>query len=124
MILLLISLLLFALGAFFNAVMDTLSHHFMISIFKDKDPSFWNPWVSGNVQKFVPGTKYRIDAWHLSKSAMIISLALSAVILIGGIGGDIQWWWYLLIFVLQGLVWNGTFNLFYNHLLLDIEDED
>ena len=95
------------LAAIFNAIMDKLTHHFSASIFKSKNPKFWNPNVSWQYVTFLPFTRYRADAWHLAKSAMIINICLSICFFNG------KWW----EFVIFGTVWNLTFNLFYNKIL-------
>lgn len=91
------------LAAVCNALMDTLSHHYSSSIFKYKNPQFWNPNVSWQYAKFLPFTKYRVDAWHLAKSAMIIFLCFAI---------DFSWKGLIL-----GILWNLTFNCFYNKIL-------
>jgi hypothetical protein len=95
------------LAASCNAIMDTLQHHFSTSIFKNKNPKFWNPNVSWQFVNFLPFTKYRADAWHLAKSVMVINICISIVFFNG-------YWWEFFIF---GTVWNLTFNLFYNKIL-------
>jgi len=102
-----LSLLFLMFAAAFNALMDTLSHHYSSSIFKYKNPTFWNPNVSWQYAPFFPGSKYRVDAWHLAKSAMIFNICF-AIIFFNGV------WWHFFIF---GAAWNLTFNLFYNKLL-------
>lgn len=114
MISLVISLYLFGLAAYCNAVMDTLQFHFHRSIFSHLDPLFWDPSVSWRAAKFFPWTRYRVDAWHLFKSGMIVSMASSAVVLLGGIDYDLPVWGYLLVLLLYGLVWNATFNVFFD----------
>lgn len=99
--------------------MDTLTHHYYRSIFfkKDFNKYFWNPEESWLHAKMLPFTKYRLDAWHLFKSAMIIFQA--SAIITAWIETPLfnVWWFYLSFFILLGIVWNGTFNLFYNHIL-------
>jgi len=103
-----ISFLFLMFAAALNAVMDTLTHHYSISIFKFKEPKFWNPNVSWQYVNFLPFTRYRADAWHLVKSAMIICICFAIVFFNGK-------WWYFFVF---GVVWNLTFNLFYNKILI------
>lgn len=100
--------LLVILAAICNAMMDTLSHHFHASVFSDLNPKFWNPNISYKYAKFFPYTKYRVDAWHLAKSTMI-------VLLISLLACNVITFWWLDI-IICGLLWNGTFNLFYNKL--------
>lgn len=112
------SILLFGLAAILNAVMDTLTYHFSTSIFKKLNPNFWNPEVSWKTAKYLPLTKYKLDEWHLAKSGMIISLALSltTALIPQWFFYDV-WWFYLVFFLILGVVWNGLFNLFYNSIL-------
>jgi len=112
------SLIFFALAAMCNAVMDTLVHHYYRSIFVNMNKYFWNPEESWLHAKVIPFTKYKLDAWHLFKSAMIIFLAL-AVISAWVSGPPLLnvWWFYLIAFIWLGVLWNGVFNLFYNHIL-------
>jgi len=101
------SILLF-LAAFFNAVMDKTETviSFYSSRFKKLNPKFWCKPISAN-KDFAPYTKYRVDAWHLSKSLMIICLCVA-------ISDNI---WQFLIY---GFIWNLTFNLMYNKALKKI----
>lgn len=98
------------LAAFFNAVSDTLSHHFYTSIFSKKNPKWWDPNISWNYVKFLPFTKYRPDAWHLSKSAMIFCICAAAVS--PGIFHPV------IDYALLGIVWILVFNLFYDKILV------
>lgn len=121
-----LSMFFWASAAFFNAVMDTLAHHYYNSIFNDKkfDSVFYNPALSDK-SYVVPCTKYKCDAWHLSKSSMIICQALSCCFtFLAGvqmipdtsvwiIGIDVS-----VLMIVLGIVWNGTFNLFYNKVLI------
>lgn len=88
--------------------MDKLAWHFEKSIFADMNPKFWNPNVSWKYAKKVFG--YKIDAWHLFKSAMIICLCLSVVSY-----SEICVWW--VDFFIFGLVWNTIFNIYFNKTL-------
>ena len=92
------------LAAACNALMDTLQHHFSTSIFKSKDEKFWNPNVSWQYVNFFPYTKYRADAWHLAKSAMIIFLCFAIDFSLKGL--------------ILGILWNLTFNTFYNKIFI------
>jgi hypothetical protein len=96
-----------AIAAIFNAIMDTLTHHFSTSVFKNKNEEFWNPNVSWKFATFFPYTKYRVDAWHLAKSAMIVNICLAIVSFNG------NWWEFFIL----GLLWNFSFNIFYNKIL-------
>jgi hypothetical protein len=121
-----VSLTFWVLAAICNACMDTLAHHYYTSIFykpsninNAKWISFFNPDISSISAYTLPYTKYKVDAWHLFKSSMIIFLALS--ITFAWMSGPPLlniWWYYLGFFILLGIIWNGIFNIFYNHLLL------
>lgn len=113
-------LLCIALAAICNAVMDNLYvYRIGGSIFNKYDAAFWCKDVSWNKAKRVFG--YKIDAWHLFKSAMIIFLCASAVVY----HQLPNWWfhfsyWWLDAFkdmAACGIAWNMVFNLFYNKLL-------
>jgi hypothetical protein len=93
-----------------NAIMDTLTHHFSQSIFRNKNDKFWNPNISWQYNNFLPLTKYRVDAWHLFKSAMIIFICLAIVS-----AKKLN----IIDFVLLGSLWNLVFNIFYNHVLIN-----
>lgn len=106
-----ITLLLISLSAIFKAVADTLQHHFDSSVFAGLNPKFWNPVISCDHAKFIPFTKYRLDAWHLANSGMIISF-ICAVVFSHPV---IAWW---LAIIIGGVAFNIVFNLFYNQLLV------
>jgi hypothetical protein len=106
-----ISFLLFAIAAFFNAVMDTLDEgHFQTSIFSGMDPTFWYKKQSWDKAKRVFG--WKLDGWHIAKSLMIIFIALTVVCYY-----DHRVFNFWLDFITLGAIWNGSFNLCYNHLL-------
>jgi hypothetical protein len=137
-----LSILFFVLAAICNACMDTLVHHFEISVFcrPIMKQSLWNffcpavswknkyidrdpkkgliKWFWGLIDKPV----FLTDAWHLFKSLMIVFICLSIAAPFFG-EFHIKWkfamWTYpAAIFFLYGLVWNLVFNLFYNHFLI------
>lgn len=99
-------------AAICNAIMDRVENltSFQRSIFSTLNPKWWCKEVSWEYVGFLPYTKYRPDAWHLSKSLMIIFLCSSVISYTPAVNGFIS----LLLF---GLLWNLTFNLFYNKLL-------
>ena len=92
-----------------NSIMDTLTHHYGYSIFKNLNPKWWNPNESWKYVNFLPLTKYRADAWHLSKSLMIIFICISIVN-----ADDLN----VFDFIFLGLLWNITFSFFYEHVLI------
>lgn len=112
-----ISLILVVLAAIANACMDNLSHHWYKSIFNKLNSKFWNPEISWKLG-YIPHTKYKFDAWHIFKSTMIICLCAAIALY------NPEWLFpgnrkysCFIAFCLFGIAWNGTFNLFYNHIL-------
>lgn len=100
----------FILAATCKAIADTLRHHFDTSIFRPLNRNFWDTSISEN-KKLFWFTKYRLDAWHLANSAMIVAVVLF------GVYAKPVFPWKALDFLSFGLLWNGTFNTFYNHIL-------
>lgn len=91
--------LLIALAAVFNAVMDVLENeNFHQSKFRYWKERFWYKRESWKWANHIGN--YPIDGWHLAKSCMI--LCFSAAVANS-----------VLQFILIGIVWNVTFNLFY-----------
>lgn len=126
MIYLILVVLFWILAAICNAVSDTLDHHYYVSIFHRPEninnarwTNFFNPEKSSISAYILPFTKYKLDAWHLSKSLMIIFFVCSLLcaIKVPNIPILNTGWFLLIMFIGLGLLWNGTFNLFYNHLL-------
>ena len=103
-----IAFIFICLAATCNSMMDNVSHHWYKSIFNKLDMHFFNPNVSWEYAKKIYG--YKVDFWHLLKSGMIIFMVL-AIIAYKPVFGP------LIDFCLMGAIWNGTFNLFYNHIL-------
>lgn len=97
------------LAAFFNACMDAFenSPNFNESIFGNLDKRFWCKDVSCNHAKKV--FSYKLDSWHLAKSAMVFCLVGAIVVF----RPQHQWWVH---FVGIGLVWNFAFWLFYHKI--------
>ena len=98
------------LAAFFNACMDILENeNFFRSKFSTKNQKFWYKRESWKYATEIFG--YKIDAWHLSKSIMIVLLTLAIV-------------YYKPIFnykildiLTLGILWNSSFNLSYYNIL-------
>ena len=127
--LLLIPILLYCIGGIFDALMDTCSDHFSISIFKNKNPNYWNKNVSWT-NKYVDNTPSKgfkkwkgivlpvtlTDAWHLFKSTKEIfnSLALASA---AYIGFPYDFTLIVIYFVIAGLSRNLVFSIFYDRLL-------
>jgi hypothetical protein len=128
-----ISLLFFCLAAICNAVMDACVHYGEDTIFIKwgLNTNFWdgewswrNKYIGfdpKNGRRKIKGTSINIpvqftDSWHLFKMFMIIFICLSIVFFESTPGCN--WLWYLLMFIVYGIAWNLTFNLFYNKLLI------
>lgn len=106
------SLVFLALAAMFNALMDSVEYEtaFEKSIFHKLNPKWWCKSISWEYVKFLPFTKYRPDAWHLSKSAMVVCIVLAIVTYVPISENK------LIAFIALGILWNLSFNLFYNHI--------
>lgn len=108
------------LCAALKAAADTMADHYSVSIFRKKDPKFWNKTVSAANAKFIPGTKYRLDGWHLANSGWILFFLLFGFIhpqvlketflvtLLYVIGCLAAWGAYFIM----------VFNFFYNKVLI------
>lgn len=127
-----ISIILIALAAICNAVMDICSHHYYYSVFTRFNDKFWNSntswankyvngdpaygrvkWLGGLMNKPVQLT----DSWHLFKSLMIVFLISAIPFCPTNELGIENWMYYSAVIIAGGTTWNLTFNLFYNHLL-------
>lgn len=104
-----ITILLISLAAIFKALADTLQHHFDTSVFSKLNQKFWNPVVSCDHAKFIPFTKYRMDAWHIANSGMITAFIVAVVF-----ATPVKYWW--LSIIICGIIFNLVFNLFYNQI--------
>jgi len=114
-----LSLFFFALAASMNAVMDTLDHHFAVSIFAGLNDQWWNPaisWTNKDTYSFPFNIVQLSDAWHLFKFLMIITITYTFVFT--GRRIVITWGRFIVYTILYGAAWNLVFNLFYNTLLL------
>ena len=67
-----ISIIAFAFAAFFNAVMDTLTDHFSVSVFKNLNPNFWDRSITWKHKKFLGIVV--LDAWHIAKYGWLLSI--------------------------------------------------
>jgi hypothetical protein len=99
--------ILWFLAAILNAVMDRTENlvAFNRSIFNHLDPKFWCKEISWQYAKKI--FSWKADCWHIAKSSMVICLAASLLL------DGIKLW----EFPIFGIVWNVTFNTFYNHIL-------
>ena len=123
------SLIFIMLAAICNAIMDKITYHWYSSVFcSNVDITWWNPeisWLNKHVNKNpnmpikkicwglfdVPCT----DAWHTFKSSMVVLIVLAIVTFDCTI---VRFWYeYIIMIIAFGLMWNLTFNLFYNKLL-------
>lgn len=128
-------LILIALAAIANSIMDTVSFHYRNSIFGRLNERFWNPVLSWR-NKYKPkpedvtaeywytskeGLRFKfpfawianfLDAWHLFKMLMLLFWA-GAVAWVGFKGWAFVW--YIDIPLLYP-AWNWTFTLFYKYI--------
>jgi len=112
-----ISLIFFFVAAFFNACMDAFENtpNFNESIFKNLNKKFWCKDVSWEYAKKV--FAYKLDSWHLSKSAMILCIVAAII----AFDLPVKKWQDVAIYVLTyGFVWNATFWLFY-HIIFKVK---
>lgn len=125
-----ISLIFLCLAAVCNACIDTLEFHFDKSVFNYYrwNLNWWNPTYSWynkykgrnpqkGLRKWLWFDVPCVDAWHTFKSLMIVFICLS-IAFADGIYSNPKWYSYIVIVVMFGTIWNLTFNLFYNHLLI------
>jgi len=95
------------LHAFFSACADAFENeNFFESIFKRFNQRFWYKRESWRYTKKFFG--YRFDAWHISKSLMVICLLATLPI-------DIPGSWYVIL-INGAALWNFTFWLFYHKI--------
>lgn len=111
------------LAAFFNACMDAFENeNFFESIFKNLNRKFWYKRESWKYAKKVFG--YRFDSWHIAKTCMVLCLAgaIVAAIFVGlcGVIAFVNLFGILQIFAILGVIWNGTFILFY-HVIFKVK---
>lgn len=125
-----LSIIFFTLAAICNAVMDVISFHYYDSIFNSNayDKYWWDPSISW-MNKY-PGMNFNkpvkkicfglfdkpfTDAWHTFKSLMIVFICMSFSCLLGT-SIKLNIIEMILVFFLYGLLWNVTFNIYYNHI--------
>jgi hypothetical protein len=105
------------LGAILNSVMDSLySEHIGETDFAKKNPSFWNKDISAHKAKMIG--KYRLDAWHICKSLMILMMCASMLFYyyLPWYHLEILWIDVIKDVIIAGLAWNIPFNTFYNRI--------
>jgi len=114
-----------ALAAVCNAFMDKIENsiQFNNSIFRNLNPEFWCKTISAHSTKFIPFTKYRPDAWHIAKSWMIVFFISSIPFYSPFIENFLQPFTNdsvivgkTVFIILGGVLYNLTFNLFYNNV--------
>lgn len=111
------TILLIILAAILNAVMDRTETiiAYNASVFFQYSQNFWCKPIAAHAVKLLSFTKYRVDAWHLSKSALVVCLCAAPLVYVPVLSlGSLPSW--LVHLCLYGAVWNFTFNIFYNHL--------
>lgn len=115
-----VSLILIAVAAILNGVMDVLANHFKESIFSRFRWYWWNPtmswenkWRRGrkeNGERF-PGSStvfvWLTDAWHLFKGLMLISV-MAAIIFYKPVFGMYD---FFLLFIVWGAFFEITLKI-------------
>jgi len=99
--------------------MDTINHHYAISIFSDYDEQWWNPavsWKNKNNYEFPWNITQISDAWHFFKLVMLASIMYNAIFAVRRI--PITFGRIIVYTILYGLAWNLSFNLFYDYIFL------
>lgn len=96
--------------------MDNLKDHYYKSIFNNNrlNKHFWDYNTSNKAPIYIEHSKYKVDAWHLFKSLMIIFICLSIITFKPTFAFEK---YLIFTFILYGIIWNVIFNLFYNHIL-------
>ena len=122
-----ISLILFTLGGFLNAVQDTLSDHWEYSIFKkwgwSKD--FWHKGSSWQRKNWLPDwiPDAFTDGWHITKFFKLVAYGFAIVFYT-----PLWQIWVLPIwitdFLIIGMARNWTMSLFYHVILRDKKKEE
>lgn len=103
------------LAAISNAVQDTLTHHFGVSVFRKKNKEFWNPIYSWERKYYTKWPDFISDAFHISKT-LTGTFLIAAIFVYARFGGI---WSSMIADVASTVgVWVLVFNLFYNKFLL------
>jgi hypothetical protein len=126
-----IVILLFMSGAFFNSIMDVLQFRYEKSIFKNNvNQQFFNPkiswrnkWKDGDPEKgeAYPGSSTVFvlftDAWHLAQFFMFTCFEAAVIFLLYKL---YRFKWYILALIFLGMkvVFGMTFELFFKYLLI------
>jgi hypothetical protein len=124
----LLGIILVAIAAIAEAIMDTLSHRFNNSIFSELDRFWWDPTFSWRNKyrqrnitlgpRFWGSTTFFVfttDAWHMfkmiSKEGSLLGIAL---ILVGVL--DVNFWHVAILFTLNRLFFGIVFHINYTYL--------
>lgn len=121
-LLIIIGPLIFSLAPIFNACMDALMFRFGWSIFKKKNPAFWNEqYISANGIKVKTIGGWKFTGWHVMQSAMIAAVVLA-------LAYELTWGWkywaiipypwlrFLLAFAIYGFEWTGIKPFIYGKI--------
>jgi hypothetical protein len=121
-----------------NAVMDTLAHHYSVSIFANLDTQFWDGTVSwcnkwknceaGNEAFLFSSSVFSFltDGWHLAKFMYLLCVNIPIAILLFQVVKPLFYVpkftpkliLFTACFVIVKVVQAAAFTLFYNYLLL------
>lgn len=139
-----IATLFISFAAALNASMDTIDHHYNISVFSEAGSYFQNDWTrkyerdpEGELIYPLQRKQWNFglfkinihplffDAWHLFKSAMIFMIIIFGSTFIFARERFVFSWkifkhWMLLVMLIIyfSIAWIGVFNLFYDYWLL------
>lgn len=99
------------IAAFFNSVMDVIETQvaFNASRFRKLNKNFWCKPDSAKATGFIKFTHYHPDAWHFSKSMMIVCICAAIICYRVFVHP-------LADLVILGITWNISFDIFYNFL--------
>lgn len=109
-----ISIITWCLAAVFNSLMDATENapNFNESRLKNLPRQFWLKEESWKYAAKIFG--YKLDAWHLAKSCMIICMALTAIFFDWPVE---KWQDAALYLIVAGFGWSAVFWLFYHKIL-------
>lgn len=105
------------LSAFFNACADAFENeNYFESIFKNWNQRFWYKRESWKYAKKI--FRYKIDGWHLAKSAWILCAIVAGVLYvpIAGTVIHVPILSSMIDIGISGVIWIGTFNIFYHRI--------
>lgn len=104
-----------------KAIRDTLAHHFERSVFKDLNPLFWNPVLSGNNkwkngdrnqgEKFFLSTTLLVsltEGWHIGETINVLFLVLG----VGLITYSIGLWGVIIARIIYGISFTIAYKKF------------